>query len=99
MARLGRRVGIGMLILVLPAFLYLIFISQIGKEQERKESVLAKNKLSELKKIKKGLELDLDKLKDENSFLSSHREEIKKEAELLKARLKKEQEDKETITE
>lgn len=99
MAKLGRRVGIGMLILVLPAFLYLIFISQAAREQERKESVLAKNKLSQLEKIRKELELDLDKLKDESSFFTSRQEEVKKEAELLKARLKKEQEDKEAITE
>lgn len=99
MAGFARRVRIGILILALPAFLYLIFISQAGQEREKKKVILTKNKLLQLEKTKKRLELDLDKLKSENNILSSHQEEIKEEADLLKARLKKEQEDKERIAE
>ncbi len=99
MARLGRKIGIGMLVLILPAFLYLIFTSHTGKEQERKEMIIVKNKLSQLEKVKEGLELDLDKLKNENFILSSDQEEVKEKIELLRVRLKKEQKDKEVIAE
>ena len=98
MVRLGKRAGIWALILALLVSLYLIFISQAAKEEEKKRKISKEFEISQFEKIKKALELKLDKVNSEKYILSSQQKELEEETELLQAKLKKEEEKKELIS-